>query len=208
MLDFYLLKKIIIMKKNTFWNVLLFILKCTFIGFGGGNAIMPVIKRYAVEQNGWLTIKQFDDAVIAANMIPGPAVIEILSYVSIQILGKTKGILVTLLGIMPHVILTMLLFVGMTKLPIKYLYVINMGVIPAIIGILIAFGWRYIKMSQKELSMPLWISLFFFTFIFAIFVPNPFNIVAIPMIITILIVFTYEFIRTKRKKKKEKNDFS
>lgn len=191
------------MKKNNFWNVFLFILKCTFIGFGGGNAIMPLVKRYAVEKNKWLSSKQFDDAVIASNMIPGPAVIEVLSYISIQILGKWKGILVTLLAIMPHVILTMLLFVGMTKLPIQYLFVISIGVIPAIIGVLLAFGWRYIKMSHKELSLPLWIALFLFTFVFAIFVPSPWNIVAIPMILTILIVFIYEYIRTKKNKSKE-----
>nr|WP_257720604.1 chromate transporter [Mycoplasma mycoides] len=33
-----------------FWNIFLFILLITFVGFGGGNAIMPVIKRYAVDK--------------------------------------------------------------------------------------------------------------------------------------------------------------
>ncbi|TNK91411.1 chromate transporter, partial [Mycoplasmopsis pullorum] len=34
--------------KNKFWPLFIFVLKVMIIGFGGGNAIMPVIKSEAV----------------------------------------------------------------------------------------------------------------------------------------------------------------
>ncbi|MGZ9413285.1 chromate transporter [Mycoplasma sp. 480] len=189
------------MKSKEFWKVFLFIIKCTFIGFGGGNALMPIIKKYAVDQYGWITEKEFNDGIVAVNLIPGPAVIEMLSYISIVKLGKIKGMIVTLLAIMPHVIMAMLLYFLTTFLPNKYLYVINAAVIPVLIGTIIAFAYRYLKTSFKTLSLPIWIPLFILTLSFCLFAPSPFNIPAIPLVLVIFIVFIVEFIRVKKGKK-------
>ncbi|WP_308699316.1 chromate transporter [Mycoplasma procyoni] len=189
------------MKNKEFWKVFWFIIKCTFIGFGGGNAIMPVIKKYAVDQYKWLDDEEFNNAIVAVNLIPGPAVIEMISYIAIKKLGKVLGIIVTLLAIMPHVLVVMVLFVLSSLLPNKYLFVLNIGVMPALIGVVSAFGYRYLKTSQKALSLPIWISLFLITAAFCLFVPAPFNLPAIPLVVVILIVFITEFIRSKRNKK-------
>ncbi|WP_033161426.1 chromate transporter [[Mycoplasma] collis] len=192
------------MKNNSFWKVFFFIIKCTFVGFGGGNAIMPVIREFAVKKYKWLTDEEFNEALIACNLIPGPAVIEILSYVSIKQLGKIKGILVVLLAVLPHVSLAMVLYYFATFLPNKYLYVINVGVISALIGIIFAFAYRFLKSSFSQLNIIVWISLFLFTLFFCLFVPSPFNIPAIPLILIILVIFILEFIKLKNKKKGDK----
>lgn len=59
------------MKVNLFWKVFWFILKISFISFGGGNAIMPIAKRYSVEKYNWLTSAEFDEVVIMTNLLPG-----------------------------------------------------------------------------------------------------------------------------------------
>ncbi|UWD34150.1 chromate transporter [Mesomycoplasma molare] len=190
------------MKNKDFWKVFLFIIKVTFIGFGGGNALMPIIKKYAVEENKWITEKEFNDAIIAVNLIPGPAVIEMLSYISITKLGKLLGTLVVLLAVMPHVILSMILFYLSNFLPIKYLFVLNVAVLPVLIGVILVFAYRYFKTSFKNLTLSIWIALFMVSLAFCLFVPAPFNIPAIPLIIVILFVFIFEFIKAKRKVKK------
>ncbi|WP_025755612.1 chromate transporter [Mycoplasmopsis cricetuli] len=190
------------MQIKNFFKVFLFILKCTFIGFGGGNALMPVIKKYAVDQEKWLTNEDFDKAIIAVNLIPGPAVIEMISYVAIVKLGKFWGTMVTLLGILPHVTITLFLFYGISKLPYRYLLVLNVGVIPALVGVIFAFSYRYLKTSFQNLTYPVWIGLFLVTLGFCLFIPSPFNIPAIPMIAVILGVFVHQFFKLKIKRNK------
>lgn len=187
------------------WEVFIFILKCTFVGFGGGNALMPIIKKEAVDKKKWLDEKEFDNLVITTNMIPGPSVVETLSYISMKQLGKIKGAIVALLAILPHVLLFIGLFVLAEKfLPQNYLIVISASVMPVIVGILIAFGIRYIKMSKKEMPFYIWFSLFIFTLCFTIFIPSPWNIPAIVMVAVIFLVFIFAWIKTRKQKGEQK----
>lgn len=48
------------------------IIMVTFIGFGGGNAMMPVIKRYVVDKYQGLDNDEFDRNVVVTNMLPDP----------------------------------------------------------------------------------------------------------------------------------------
>ncbi|CAM9111815.1 chromate transporter [Mycoplasma todarodis] len=189
-------------KVKDFFKVLVFILKATFLGYGGGNALMPIIRKFAVVENGWLDDEEFDDVVIASNMIPGPSVVEALSYVAIKKLGKLWGTVVTIIGILPHMLMALAIFVLSTKyLPPRYLWIINVAIMPIIIAILILFIIRYVKQSRKELALPVMITLIIGAFGFCMFIPAPYNIPAILMIATIFVVFVVEFIRIRRHKK-------
>ena len=192
------------MKKNddkfhNFIKVLFFILKVTFLGYGGGNALMPIIRKFAVIKNEWLTDEEFDDVVISSNMIPGPSVIEALSYVSIKKLGKLWGTIATIIGILPHLIFALSIFILSTYfLPNKYLWIINVAIMPIIVSILILFIIRYIKQSRKELSLPMMIFLILFSFIFCFFIPVPYNIPAIVMIFAIFFIFIFELFKNTK----------
>lgn len=183
-------------------KVFLFILKCTFMAFGGGNALFPFIREEAVKRHRWLTDKEFDHLVITTNMIPGPSVVESLSFVSMKVLGPIKGAIITLIGIFPHIIFALGLYIiAQEFLPEKYLFVINVSVMPVIIGVLLAFSWRFIKISNKEISMPFMLGLVIFTIGFTVFIPTPWNIPAIVMIGVILLTFLFEFVKLRRIKK-------
>lgn len=43
------------------------------VGFGGPPAHIALLRRLCVEQRGWLTERQFEDAIAATNLLPGPA---------------------------------------------------------------------------------------------------------------------------------------
>lgn len=194
-------------KKKLFLEVFLFVLKITFIGFGGGNALMPVIKREAVDRKKWLSIEEFDKMVIVTNMLPGPSVIQAISYICIKHFGKLWGSLLTLISILPHVFLAFGLYLAVNKLPLNYLYVIAAGVLTSIAGVLFAFGWSYMKKSKNQMNTPLWLFLFIFTFAFCFFIPSPGNIPVIVMILLFLIVGLIElflYLKTKKIKKREK----
>ncbi|WP_041594136.1 chromate transporter [Mycoplasma crocodyli] len=186
--------------KNIF-EMILFVLKVSFVGFGGGNALMPLIKSEAVDKKKWLSIEEFDKVVIVSNLLPGPSVIQTIGYISIKFLGKMWGTLVTLLALLPHVLFAFGLYLLVNLLPIKYLYVVSVGVLSAIVGVLIIFGIRYIKLSHKNMPIPLWVSLFCITFAFCFFIPSPYNVPIVVMTILFILIAIVEFIIIKKSKK-------
>ncbi|PAF54749.1 chromate transporter [Mycoplasmopsis agassizii] len=193
-------------KFKDFWQVFYFIQIVTFLGFGGGNALMPIIRKYSVLKFKWLSEEEFDKLLIVANMLPGPSVLQALTYIASIRLGKINAIWFVLIAVLPHVLLAVLVFYLFQFLPPRYLFVVNLGVLSAIIATLILFGWRYLKMSHKELSIPLWVSLFCFTIVFALFIPAPYNIAAIVMVGLIAVVFVIEFVRQRKLKKQQKTE--
>ncbi|TPR54655.1 chromate transporter [Metamycoplasma neophronis] len=188
-------------KRPSFWRVLGFILFISFVGFGGGNALMPVIKRDAVDKYHWLTEEEFDRVVVVTNMLPGASVIEAISYISIKCLGFWKGFIITIIGILPHCFLFFGLFLAMTYVPKQYLYVVSLGVLISIIGFLINFGINYMKKSYKKMNVGLWIFLFLITLAFSLFVPVPYNMPVFVMVLVMVIFFIIVKIQKRNAKK-------
>jgi chromate transporter len=56
-------------------QILVFFTKAGAFVFGSGLAIVPCLHQGVVQQFGWLTEKQFNDAVAVAMITPGPVVI-------------------------------------------------------------------------------------------------------------------------------------
>ena len=187
------------------WQVFIFIMKCTLIGFGGGNALLPVIKKEAVDRKKWLSNREFHNLAIATNSIPGPSVVESLSFIAMKQLGKTKGALITILALLPHIFLALTIFILASRFfPRKYLLVIAASLMPVIVGILLAFGFQSLKDSNKLIkNKPLWIFIFLWALLFTLFIPTPYNAPVIVMIGVIAFAYLYSRIRHH---KKEKND--
>ncbi|WFQ93739.1 chromate transporter [Mycoplasma feriruminatoris] len=188
-------------KPPTFWNIFVFILLIIFIGFGGGNAIMPVIKRYAVDKYKWLDEDEFHQNVVLTNMLPGPAAIQTTAYIAFKSLSKFKAYLVVCLASMPHTFFAVGLIFAFNKIPTQYLVVVQIGVLVAITGALLGFGYNYFKKGRKVMKLSLWIILFLTTLIFSLFIPTPYNVPVLVMILVIAIYSTVFIIRTKKAKK-------
>ncbi|RIV16980.1 chromate transporter [Mycoplasmopsis gallopavonis] len=190
-------------KKISFWAIFLFILKISFIGFGGGNALMPVIKNEVVKNKKWINQDEFDQILIVTNSLPGASVIQTVSYIAIKLLGTFKGIVVTLIAFIPHLLFSLLIFKLFKYVPIEYVVYIAIGTLISIIILLINFAWTYLKQAKNTLTAPLWVLIFLATFSYNVFVPAPYNIPIIPIIIMILI-YTIAYLFSL--KKRGKND--
>ncbi|WP_036458754.1 chromate transporter [Mycoplasma leonicaptivi] len=190
--------------------IIWFIIKITFIGFGGGNALMPVIKKEVVDKKKWFSASEFDQIVIVTNMLPGASVIQTISYISISLLGKFKGILVTLFAILPHVLFSFALLLLINYLDLKYIKIISVGVLVSIIAFLLEFGYRYIKQSNQGIKTPIWLIIFIFSFAYCIFIPAPYNlpVVAIVLVLGLYIILFFVFKKKINitKNKEVKND--
>ena len=66
--------------------------KIGLIGFGGGNALIPVIQQEVVEEKGFITGEEYEKDIVAAALTPGALPVEIAAGVGKAVSGK-KGMI-------------------------------------------------------------------------------------------------------------------
>ncbi|WDU84107.1 chromate transporter [Caloramator sp. Dgby_cultured_2] len=89
--------------------------KIGMFSFGGGYAMLPLIQLNVVNQNNWLSHKEFIDIVAISQVTPGPIAINCATYVGYKLAGIFGAISSTLGVSMPSVIIMIFL----TKLVLK-----------------------------------------------------------------------------------------
>ena len=66
-------------------------LKIGLFGFGGGYAMLSLIRYEMVEVHGWLTNAEFTDIVALSQMTPGPIGINAATFVGYTAAGNMLG---------------------------------------------------------------------------------------------------------------------
>lgn len=84
---------------NTLWNIATFFTKAGAFVFGSGLAIVPFLYSGVVRDFGWLSERQFLDAVAVAMITPGPVVITVgfIGYLVAGFPGASIAALATFL---------------------------------------------------------------------------------------------------------------
>lgn len=89
-------------------NLLFSMAKVGVIGFGGGNALIPVIEEEVVEEKELITKEEYDKDIIAATLTPGALPVELASGVGYQTCGLRGMVLGGVAMALPGAILTVL----------------------------------------------------------------------------------------------------
>lgn len=107
------------------------------LAFGGGYAVLPLIQRYIVEQEGWLKLSEMTDLVSISQMTPGPIAINSATFVGTKIAQLPGAIVATIGVVTPQFILMMVLayFIFKDK-KILFLEKILKGLRPGIVGLI------------------------------------------------------------------------
>ena len=83
------------------------------IGFGGGNALIPVLEQEVVNEKKLVSKDEYDKSVIAATLTPGALPVEIASGIGLHVGGiggmLAGGVLMALPGVVFTVLYLMLL---------------------------------------------------------------------------------------------------
>src|ERR1700730_3307019 len=80
-------------------------------GFGGPPAHIALLRQLVVDRRGWLTAAEFEDAVAACNLLPGPASTQLAIFCARRVGGPAGAIVGGLCFIVPAVVLILLLSV-------------------------------------------------------------------------------------------------
>lgn len=158
-------------------DLVLTFLKIGTIGFGGGVAMLGLIRKYLITEKKWISDDDLATAVALGQMIPGPFVPNYVEYIGFKIRG-IKGMISSLIaflfpGFLAILILSYLYFKSANLMLINNIF---SWVQPVIIGILawasVDMGKLYLKDIKSIIIMllALFASLFKITPIFTIIV--------------------------------------
>jgi len=98
------------------WNLFVALLRSSNLGFGGGQAIIPLIQAEAVDRFQWMSNAEFTDALAVANALPGPIATKIATYIGYQV-ASWPGVIVALTATIAPTVLIMI-FLG--NILVKY----------------------------------------------------------------------------------------
>ncbi|VWL85065.1 chromate transporter [Oceanivirga miroungae] len=101
--------------------------------FGGGYATLPLIQKYIVEENHWITMDTMLDLISISQMTPGPIAINSASFVGNKLAGILGSIIATLGVITPQIIILSLFLYFLPSWVNKYLKGINAAVVALIL---------------------------------------------------------------------------
>lgn len=91
-------------------NLYLQMFKIGFIGFGGGNALVSIMKKELVEKKNYIGEEEFEKAVIVANLTPGALPIELAAIIGKIVNGYHGMILSALSMALPGILISIFLF--------------------------------------------------------------------------------------------------
>jgi len=79
------------------------------IGFGGPPTHIRLLRELCVERRAWMDAEEFEDAVAACNLLPGPASTQLAIYCASQVAGRRGAVVGGIAFIVPGLALILLL---------------------------------------------------------------------------------------------------
>lgn len=99
------------MLKKT-WHLFIAFTRASNLGFGGGPAVIPLIKAEVVDRYQWMNDEEYADALSIGNVLPGPIATKMAAYVGYRVAG-CLGALAALVGTVGPTLLIVVLLGGL-----------------------------------------------------------------------------------------------
>lgn len=90
------------------WSLFVTFIKLGFISFGGGYAMLPVIKHEVME-HAWMTEAQFTNTIAIAGMGPGPIATNSATLIGYHVAGVPGAIISTAGIVLPSLLVIVVL---------------------------------------------------------------------------------------------------
>jgi len=105
--------------------------------FGGGYAMLPLMKETVIDHHGWLTNAEFIDILAISEMTPGPIAINMATFLGYRVAGVLGSIVATVSVILPSLIVMSLIFYFINKFKNSpYSDYFFKGIRPIVIGLI------------------------------------------------------------------------
>jgi chromate transporter len=122
-------------------------------GFGGPPAHIALLRRLCVQDREWLDAAEFEDAIAACNLLPGPASTELAIFCAWRVRGRAGAVAGGLAFIVPGLIIILFLSaLFLAGAPPLWVRGAGAGAGAAVAAVAAATGWGLVAPSWKRAS--------------------------------------------------------
>lgn len=155
------------MKKPTLLELFLTFMKIGALTFGGGYAMMPIMRKEVVEKKGWANDDDILKILVISETTPGVLAVNSATFIGYKIMGF-KGSLVSTLGvILPSLIIISIISLFIVQF--KELVWVQYAFYGIKAGVAVLITRAAIKLSKKVKFGWLALLLFFFSMLAVLF---------------------------------------
>lgn len=125
--------------------------KAGFFGYGGGAAIVEMLRTIAVYHNGWLTEQEYADAVTISYSLPGPVATQLAGVIGWKVagfIGSVTAIIAVLLPSLGAMFLICYLLKATGQNPV--VQGIMKGIRPVVFAILAIITLDFLKDTKES----------------------------------------------------------
>src|SRR5690349_6678303 len=124
------------------------------IGFGGPPAHIALLRKLCVDQRGWLDAREFEDAIAACNLLPGPASTQLAILCAWRVRGRTGALAGGIAFIVPGLIVILALSVlFLAGRPPLWVRGAGAGAGAAVAAVAVQAGWSLVPPSWKRMDV-------------------------------------------------------
>lgn len=126
-------------------------LKIGAFTFGGGYAMIALLRREFVEEKKWLSSEEFFDLVAVAESTPGPIAINASTYIGYRAGGLAGSLLATLGVCLPSFVIIYLISLFFDAfLSLKYVTYAFRGIQACVPYLILSAGIKMLKGLKKD----------------------------------------------------------
>jgi chromate transporter len=132
------------------------------IGFGGPPAHIALLRKLCVDREHWLEAQEFEDAIAACNLLPGPASTQLAIFCAWRVRGRLGALAGGIAFIVPGLIVILALSVlFLAGSPPSWVRGAGAGAGAAVAAVAVGAGWSLLVPSWTRASQagrrPRWI---------------------------------------------------
>jgi chromate transporter len=121
------------------------------IGFGGPPTHIALLRELCVERKRWLQARDFEDAVAACNLLPGPASTQLAIYCAWRLGGRPAALVGGAAFIVPGLVLILALAVlFLSGSPPLWVRGAGAGAGSAVAAVAVQAGWSLVPASWQR----------------------------------------------------------
>jgi chromate transporter len=121
------------------------------IGFGGPPAHISLLRQRVVEDRHWLDPEEFEAAIAACNLLPGPASTQLAIFCAYRVAGRRGALVGGLAFIVPAVVCVILLsLLFLASSPPLWIRGAGDGAGAAVAAVAVSAGWALLRPSWHK----------------------------------------------------------
>jgi chromate transporter len=121
------------------------------VGFGGPPAHISLLRRLVVDDREWLAAEEFEDAVAACNLLPGPASTQLAIFCARRVRGTTGALVGGVAFIVPGLALILALSaLFLEASPPDWIRGAGAGMGAAVAAVAVRAAWDLILPSRRR----------------------------------------------------------